>query len=638
MPAISYKKFTGEIPRMRPHLLPEQASQLCENVDLADGSLVPLRDGLLLRQMLSNPVRGIYTQDGINFYTWSVETLAFRSPIIDDSYNRFYFLQPSVGTFNVGTTLQMGINGPSPTSQVYRAGVPQPTVAPALSLINLNEYPEYPGATATASAWWESSGAEYGRNAVTLNMTSPLRQFVFSAPTKPTGTPDGSKLAMSFVYKDVNGQEIMSVTVRAGETTRSNALPGTVEFTLTETGATGTLRLDYGVAETRAYVYNFENEWGEEGAPSPPAQISPTYVQSVRVVCTNESFSGFVPRSKINIYRTFGTTATYLHAKVTTVNPTTFDDKATTPENVGDALPSTDWLPSPTGLAGIDITPNGWFVAFKGNMLHMSEPYRPHAWPYSVPFQSVIRGVRVSRSGVVVTTADGLYVLNGAFPSNAQPVKVDLPQPGVAQRSMVGVDGGVAYASQDGIVVVEGNAASLAAGAQLFTRKVWRERYGTALADASMTFGYHDGALVMTSKTIGAGFLVRLDEEVGQFTRTTGGYDAMFLLPVTDTLYYSIGSNVYRYNSGNPLTCDWWGRDFIFPQPVTFGAGRIECTGPVRLRLYANKVLVLDRTITSGYFRLENMLKQLTWSVRLTTQATVTEFAIARSMLDLKNV
>lgn len=638
MPAISYKNFSGEVPREQPHLLQDTYAQLCENVELVDGSLTPLKNGLLLRQMLSNPVRGIFTLDGIAFYTWSVETLAWQSPIIDDMYNRFFFLQPSVGTFNVGSTLQMSANGPSPSSQVYRAGVPKAETAPVLALIELAEFIDYPGATASAEAWYESNGDEYGRSDVVLNTFTQLREYRFTSPAKPTETPEEAKLAVKFKFKEASGDEILSATIRAGETARSTALPGSVEFDLSVNDTACALKISYGVPSDRAYTYTFENDVGEEGAPATPAIISPTYVQAVRIGVTIENAAGFRPLQKVNIYRTYGSSATYLHAKVREVNATTFDDYTNSPEEVGDALASTDWLPSPLGLQGIDLTPGGWFVAFKGNMLYMSEPYRPHAWPYSVPFASAIRGVRVGRSTVVVTTADGLYVLNGAFPSNAQPTKVDLPQPGVAQRSMVVVDGGVAYASNDGLVIVEGGQATMAAGNKLFTRKKWRERYENALLDASMTFGYHDGCLVMTSKTTNNGFVIRLDENVGQFTRVTGGYDAMFLLPVTDTLYYSVGSNVYRFNSGAVMQADWWGKDFIFPTPVTFGAGKIVCDGPVRMRLYAEGNLVVDRTLSNGYFRMDNLLKELRWSVRLTTSAKVKEFVIGRSMLDLKNV
>ena len=637
MPAISLKKFSGEIPRQQAHLLPDGCAQLCENVDLVDGSLTPMRTGLLLRGMLSNPVRGIFTLDGINFYTWSTETLAFRSPIIDDQYNRFYFLQPG-GNFNVGSTLQMAFNGPSPSSNVYRAGVPKADTAPALSLIEMTQFIDYPNASISATAWYSAAGTEYAKNSVSIISTQPLRSFAFTVPAKPEKLPEGVVLCCQFIYKDQDGAPFLTLTIRAGETARSNAIPGTVEADLSVNGNTATIKLSYGAQETRAYTYTFENDIGEEGGAATPSIISPSYVQAVRVVVSTVASTGFRPIQKVNIYRTYGSTATYFNAKLTRVDASTYDDYTNKPTDIGGALESMDWQPSPTALQGIDVTPNGWFVAFRDNMLYMSEPYRPHAWPYSIPFSASIRGVRVARSSVVVTTADGLYVLNGSFPSNAQPMKVEMPQSGIAQRSMVMVDGGVVYASNDGIVMVEGGSATMAAGGALFTRKTWRGRYESALLDASMRFGYHDGCLVMTSKTLGAGFLIRLDEDAGAFSRTTESYDAMFLLPVTDTLYYSVGSNVYRFNTGGALPMDWWSKDFIYPNPVTFGAGRIKCGGPVRMRLYAEGQLVHDVMISNGEFRIKNLLKQLKWSVRLTASTPITEFAIARSMLDLKNV
>lgn len=151
-----------------------------------------------------------------------------------------------------------------------------------------------------------------------------------------------------------------------------------------------------------------------------------------------------------------------------------------------------------------------------------------------------------------------------------------------------------------------------------------------------MRLGYHDGAIVMTSKTQNQGFVIRLDEGVGLFSRATTGFDAMFLLPVNDALYYSIGNAVYQYNAGAAKTFDWWSKDFIFPEHATFGAGYIRCDGPVTLKLYAEGELVYERQLSTGHFRIRDLKKQLRWSIRLTGTNTVRELHLARSMGEFK--
>lgn len=635
MAAIAFKTFKGEIPREEPHLLPDLYAQLAENCDFSRGALSPLKDGLLLRNMSTNPTRGIYTEDGISFFTWTVESQAFKSPIIDDAYNRVFYLVPSEGVFRVASKLQMSFTGGPPT-QSFIAGVPKPTVAPTLSLIERTTLPDYPNVQVTCDAWWEVSGTAYGRAAVALSAASALRKYTFSAPAVPADTPKGVVLCATLKFKNLDdGAEIASFPLRAGSSARTSSIPGTAEASLSISGSSATIDVSYGVSETRAYTYVLENMWDEESAPAPPSTISVTYVQDVRIGVATVDFTGYQAFKRVNIYRTYGGGDAYVRVKVT-ASGATYIDNTVKPTDVGTALESVDFYPPVQGLQGAVVLPNGWFAAFKDNTLYMSEPYRPHAWPYSMTFPTAIRGLCPGQQSLVVTAADGVYVVAGAFPKSAQQIKLALPQSGIAQRSMANIDGAVAYASNDNIILVSGTAATADAGQKLFTRDKWRERYRPSLQDASMRLGYHDGALVMTSKTQDQGFIIRLDEAVGLFTRTTLGFDSMFLLPVNDALYYSIGSAVYQYNAGAAKTFDWWSKDFIFPEHATFGAGYIRCDGPVTLKLYAEGVLVYERQLTTGHFRIRDLKKQLRWSIRLTGTNTVRELHLARSMGEFK--
>ena len=280
--------------------------------------------------------------------------------------------------------------------------------------------------------------------------------------------------------------------------------------------------------------------------------------------------------------------------------------------------------------------PGGIFAVFKGNALYVSEPYRPHAFPYIFTFSAAIRGICAAQQSLVVTTADGLYILAGSSPANAQVIKVSTPQPGVAQRSMVNIDGGVTYASGDGFVLVDGSSASMAASQKLFGRNKWREMYGGILRDASMRFSFHDGYLVVSSNTSATGFTLRFDEDVGSLARQKQRMDSTFLLPVEDALYYSDGATLYRYQGGSDLSFDWHGRDEIFPLPVAFGAGFLR-GDPVNLKLYMDGELVVDKDITEGYFRLPSALPRcLRLSVRLQGSGTVRELCLGRTMAELQ--
>jgi hypothetical protein len=645
MPAIVYKTFSGEIPKESPSLLPQHNAQLSTNCDFSDGTLRALNAGALELTLASNPVKGLYTEDGLTYYSWPVETLTFRSPIISDAYSRMYYLSPSVGDFNVTTKAAMSLLGPTPlAAAVFKAGVPRPTVAPTVRLVNRTTLPDYPAITVAATAWWDYGGSNYSDGAVTLTQVTALKRYTFPAPALPGSPPENvtPTLVVKLLITDNNNSNatIVSITARAASSGRSNALPGSVEAALSlADGGTATIDLTWGIADTIAYAYTYENTWNEESAPSPPTVVSRTYLQDVEVTATAGVFTGYRPFSQYNLYRTYGTNLNYFKcvSGATTVNI----DTLRTPPSIGSVLESVDYFPPVAGLEGAALSPGGWFVGFKDSTLYKSAPYKPHAWPYSEKFPTDIRGVCVGQQAIIVTCADGVYLVPGNAPSRSGYIKLSAPQAGIAQRSMANVDGAVAYASNDGLVLVTGSVASIEASQKLFNRKTWRDRYGTILSDYSLRLAYQDGFIIGSSNTTASGFLVRLDEDVGAFTRTAVAYDTMFQLPVNDALYYTVGSNVYRWQGGAALTFDWWGKEWVFPYECTMGAGYIKTTGTIAVKIYADGVECYSQSLTTGFFRIGEDgggRRARQWSIRLGGTGTVHEIAIAQSMVELKRV
>lgn len=638
MPIISYQTIGGEVPKDAPHLLGNAQAQLSTNCDVSDGTLRALKGGLALVTLSTNPTKGIYTEDGLLFYSWTYETAAFKSPIINDSFNRVYYLSPSIGTFNVTTTAGMDVDG-GPPGSAFTVGVPKPTVAPVLKTVDRTTLPDYPTATFTATAWWDYAGTKYSEAAVSLTAVTALRAYTFTPPALP-GSPPADivpTLVVNFKITDVANSNtvLVDAIVRNGLTARSNSLPGSVEFSLSlNSSGVGRVELRWGATESRAYTYTYENTWNEESAPAPPATISPSYVQDVAVQVTAGVFTGYKPMGDLNIYRTYGSNTTYIETTVTGSFPN-YVDASRTPSSVGIALTATDFYPPVLGLEGLALTPGGWFVAFKDNMLYKSEVYKPHAWPYSEPFATNIRGILVTQSGVVVTTADGVFLVPGSSPAQTGTIKLDAPQAGVAQRSMVVLDGAGAFASSDGLVLVTGSVASIEASQRLFTREKWRERYGDILSDYSMRLAYHDGRIVASSNTQAKGFMLRLDEGVGAFTRLAVRMDCTFQLPVNDALYYTVGAVVYQFAAGSALTFDWWGKDFVFTYDVSFGVAYIRTTGSIEVKIYADGVLHHTVTTTTGFFRIPS-IRAHRWSVRFGGTGTVHEFKAAQTMQELK--
>lgn len=114
MAVIALNNFAGETPALSPSTLPENGAQLALNCDFTNQSLTPMKDGLYLNTFAAtNPVKSLYTEDGIKFFTWTTDTYPFKGPIINDLYNRVYYLNGSTATVVDGSTASVSGGNPS---------------------------------------------------------------------------------------------------------------------------------------------------------------------------------------------------------------------------------------------------------------------------------------------------------------------------------------------------------------------------------------------------------------------------------------------------------------------------------------------------------------------------------------------
>lgn len=638
MAVIAVNKFDGEVPFEEPAVIPETAAQVALDCYFRNSNLSGIKEGLLLNSFPStNPVRSMYTEDGNLFFTWTAETYPFRGPIIDDTYQRVYFLD---GTTAKVAELATATVGGGPPSSSFIVGVPTPTVAPVLSLLERTTLADYPAVTIEFSAWYDFNGTRYGEAPLSVSTVTPLQQWTFTAPAVPAGATDAAALVVRLRMVD-SGKELLDISSTVGDEVpaSSSALPGGVELSIANQGSGAyEVNLSWGAVETRAYVSVEVNTWGEESAPSPPALVSPTYIQDVIVQTTTPSFAGYRPRAGTNIYHTFGTNPTYLRVATQVNSP--FTDSDRTPVDVTSALISTDFSPPPTGLTAFGYAANGICYAAKGNTLYFCEPYRPHAYPYSMSFAKNIRGVCAGAQSIVVTTADGCYVITGTHSAAMNQLLLPVPQAGLSTRSMVRMDGSVAFASQDGIVLVTGSQATLDFSRRYFSRETWRSRYSTLLVDGSMRLAYHDGSMVCATSN-GLGFIVSTEDKGSTFSELALEADALFYAPVLDTLYYSDGPNVYAFQgAATSRSYLWQSKDFIFQSPTNFAIGYIRTTGSVTLKVYADGALHHLTVLSStGYFRVPGGSRATRWSFSLAgSSAVVKEFYLASSVDELKNV
>lgn len=584
--------FSGLRPRLPESLLPEGAATIAQNCDFGYGELRNTKGGFTFFN-LSNYAQSIYTDDGLTFYSWERDVNAVRSPLASDAFNRLYYTGDS--GFKVTNRLGMRMTGGVPSSS-YLVGVPRPTVKPVLTVQQPQQVTAN-NATISFKFHWEYGGVKYQEQAVYPTAVNNT-QHQFTPPAIATETPATAfpVLRMIATWLSDNSQVFDLYT----ENSSFDSTGGLYSLSMAKdaTGGTYTATLTTGIKEedkeTRAYVYVYRNIYDEQGPPSDPALVTTSPVIDVAVQVVRDTMGNYAPIKQIDIYRTPTGSAIADYFYVGSINvlsgPGTFlftdNVKA---EMLNETLASTDWYPPDQALVGLMTLPNGILCAWKGNELHFSEAYKPWAWPpkYIKPLANAVVGGIAHGSGAIVTTTAYPYMVSGVSPDSMTATRINVDQAGVSKWSIAVVDGAVMYASNDGLVTLNGASASLAQSQKFFTREVWRKAYANGMS--SMRFAVWDGRLVVFSSA-GAftPFMIRVDEADGTMTDLPGfAAQCAFISQLSDQFYYAAGVTLYQFNGGAALPAVWQSRESVRPRPVNFGIAQALVEGSWSVELWA---------------------------------------------------
>lgn len=138
MTVIKWDKFGGEYPSVQTHLLPPVNAALSQDAYLYNGSLTPWVQPKLLRALTSGTAKKVYrvpqnlAATGITDASYWLEfddadTDVLRSPVVSDSFGRYYMASPSVAP-KYNTTARIAA-----ASAAFFLGIPAPSVAPTVA-------------------------------------------------------------------------------------------------------------------------------------------------------------------------------------------------------------------------------------------------------------------------------------------------------------------------------------------------------------------------------------------------------------------------------------------------------------------------------------------------------------------------
>lgn len=393
--------------------------------------------------------------------------------------------------------------------------------------------------------------------------------------------------------------------------------------------------------ETRVYVYTYVSAYGEEGPPSDASAavtLDPLSPVTLGGLAVGPGGNRNITLKRIYRSSTVGSAAEFQFVAEVPVANTTYEDSKTQAE-LGEILPSEEWVGPPTGLRGLKALANGAAIGFVDNTAYLSEPNLPHAWPHQYPIDAKIVGIGVFRQSAALLTNGKPYLLSGADPQAMSPERLELEQACVSKGSIVDTGDGVLYASPDGLVSI-GSAGMEIVTSKLLSRERWGEYNPSSIRGFMHDNRYHAlyttqggqrGMLVFDLSGQGAALTTC---DIPAATAITAGYGDSR----SDTLYLAHGTQIVRFNEGSNLTYTWRSKKYRLPRPTSMSVGKVTASAyPVTLNVYADGALMATREVSSREaLRLPGGLMASDYELELIGNSEVTSVEIASSMSELK--
>lgn len=396
--------------------------------------------------------------------------------------------------------------------------------------------------------------------------------------------------------------------ILAGQASYLLGLPApTSSPTVGHSGGSATLK------ETRAYTYTYVDEYGQEGPPATPG------VYTAPIDATSWNISGLVssvpdagqrPAVTKRIYRTLvadnGQVAYYFVANISLAATTYTDTASNAVVSLNYSLSTLNYIAPPPDLQGLIQMPGGFLVGWKGRDLHMSENYRPWAWPieYDYALDVDIIGCGVVDQTLIIATSGNPHAMTGNSAAAMTASKLDRFEPCVSRTSIVSMAGAVLFASRNGLMSV--NAAGVVdATKSLIGRDNWLRSF-TPVYAAARTNNYY---MALTEQNNGLGYLISFTDmregviRLQNFRSLTSIWNDRQSDDVHGLYFDGADSVVLRVTPADytvseaPQVFSWTSKEFVLAQPTNYGVLQVLAQGDP-LSQWSNDVVAAVPPVT----------------------------------------
>jgi len=604
MAFIRYDRFLGELPRFGARLLPQFNAQSAINCDLQSGELRPLNTNLTITTPTKTGTKLSIFKWVTFWFHWTTDVDVARSPVVGDTTERVYFTGDGVPkmTFSPDATSGGGTDYPTVS---FTLGIPAPASALTATLVV---------------------------NTGSITGATQANPVVITSASHGRTTGEQIDIASIAGMTELNGRTF-NLTVIDANSFSLDSEDGTGHTAYTS-GGTWTQTYDSADVRDRAYVYTYVSASGEQGPPSPVSNIVTAGPgQQVNLSGMAVGPAGAYDIQDKYIYR--AEDGDYQWTGEVVLATTTFSDTVDEAD-LGEILPSDEWVGPPSDGAGMVMSPNGIGAMFSGKDLYLSEPYQPHAYPirYIQPLTYDIVAIAAIGTDIIAATKGTPSIVTCIDPAMASEDKLALEAPCVSKRSMVDMGSFAMWATPEGL-------AAVGAGIeQIVSRAVMDPEDWALLVPSSIHAYQWRGRYVVFYDTgvVQGGFifdprpgeeaLVKIDDYA------TAGYHNK----EGGELFLQIGADIVQFDGGTTSRTQTWHGPIVRQTAQTHNIGKVDADAyPVTLKLIADGVTKHTETVADKEpFPMPDNYAADEWEIELSGTQKITSATIATSMEELK--
>lgn len=639
---IRINDFAGTFPRLHPTKLPEHAAQSCQNVMVEHDILSPSNQAV--QSFPSNEVglekfvsATFFQYGGQTYKKFSNEQVSFAFSPVHESYKLYWTGEGAVNKplrFNVWET---NLSGSLVSDRFdYIAGMPP------IDPINISVTAVIKGPP--------------------LPPPEPAEDDDTPAPTPAPVIPEGTKVTGDELAKIMSTQlfrNIFSKVIEQVKAANENKKEPELDDAVTEAVSSPPVN-----KEARVYAFTYVNRFGDESVPSVKEELIFTELGDKPVLTITyaagerENLVQNYGVNKIRLYRSVTNSlgvAQFLFIKEVSLSMTgsaieITDDVPQGSLMIGEPLATINYDPPRVGMRGLGVTDSGVGYAYVDKTICLSEPYILYAWPryYELSTQHTIMGMGHYDNTIVVATTGNPVLITGDAPESMGALSLPLYEGCVSSRSMVNLNHGCMYASENGLVLVTGNSAKLLTET-LFATDDWQKIKPSSIHASS----YKNGYLFFwdNGSAKGSGYIDLNNPAKGvmwfdDYALNTFLDKGVVQMITRQTDYLNTTLSVYKaFNPeyGQDKTkkvYKWRSKTFKIDTPRRMLAAQVIAdtyeAGTITFRVYADGALLHETLVSSERaFRIKNHSARRDFSVEVQSSTPIREIVLGETMRDL---